>query len=220
MPKRVLTGIPGFDELCRGGLPEVGTYLVSGVAESGKTLFAMQFIVNGARMFGEPGIYITTEESPQHIRERFSVWRIEELEDENMLAMIDARLNLNIEEVAAIQNEMCAKRAVLDSVTAIGFSRSPLELGAELLGISVAMKALGLTSIFTCQTTEDKPTEFCVEHVADGLIVLHYLKGEFESRGIEIVKMQGSDHSEWIHPFEITKRGIVVYPRNEVFWTR
>lgn len=220
MLKRVPTGIPGFDKLCKGGLPKSGTYLVSGVTESGKTLFAMQFLVNGARMFSEAGVFITTEEKPQRIRERFSAWQIEELEDENKLAIIDASLDLDasIKEIAALQNEINAKRAVFDSATAIGFSRNPLDFGAELLSFSTAMRTLGLTSVFTCQTLENKPTRFCVEQLAaDGLILLHYMKGDFDVRGIEIIKIRGSDHSKRIHPLEITEKGIIVYPENEVF---
>ncbi|AEA46797.1 ATPase domain-containing protein [Archaeoglobus veneficus] len=208
MPKRVSTGIPGFDELCGGGLPQGGTYLVVGAAESGKTVFSMQYLVNGARMFGEAGIFITTEESPRHIRDRFSSWQIEDLEDENMLAVIDARLSLDMGEVAAIKDEIGAERAVLDSANPVCFPHP-----WALLNVSGIMKALDLTSIFTCQT-EDMTAKLA----ADGLIVLHYLKGGyFESRGIEIVKMRSSPHSEGVHPFEITEMGIVVH-RIRVFW--
>ncbi|MEM0350810.1 MAG: ATPase domain-containing protein, partial [Archaeoglobaceae archaeon] len=62
MLERVPTGIPGFDELCEGGLLRNRSYLVSGPSGSGKTVFAMQFLVNGIEMFDEPGIFVATEE--------------------------------------------------------------------------------------------------------------------------------------------------------------
>ena len=92
MLERCPTGIPGFDELCGGGLIRDRSYLISGPSGSGKTIFAMQFLYNGAKEYNEPGIFIATEERPQNLRENFSVfgWDLEKLEEENMLAIIDA----------------------------------------------------------------------------------------------------------------------------------
>ncbi|HEY4990603.1 MAG TPA: ATPase domain-containing protein, partial [Nakamurella sp.] len=46
------TGIGGFDEITRGGLPRGRATLVTGGAGSGKTLFGLEFLVWGAREFG------------------------------------------------------------------------------------------------------------------------------------------------------------------------
>jgi circadian clock protein KaiC len=55
------TGIPGFDEITRGGLPAGRPTLVCGSAGAGKTLFAIEFLVRGATMFDEPGVFISFE---------------------------------------------------------------------------------------------------------------------------------------------------------------
>src|SRR6185295_4963455 len=57
------TGIPGFDEITCGGLPAGRPTLVCGSAGAGKTLFAMEFLVRGATLFNEPGVFISFEES-------------------------------------------------------------------------------------------------------------------------------------------------------------
>ena len=57
------TGIRGLDEITRGGLPRGRTTLVAGGAGSGKTLLGLQFLVAGAREYGEPGVLLTFEES-------------------------------------------------------------------------------------------------------------------------------------------------------------
>ena len=49
---RVPTGIPGLDELIQGGFLEGATILVSGGAGTGKTIFATQYIYNGAAQYG------------------------------------------------------------------------------------------------------------------------------------------------------------------------
>jgi circadian clock protein KaiC len=60
--KKVLTGISGFDEITLGGLPKGRPTLLCGGPGSGKTLFGIEFIVNGALHFNEPGVIIAFEE--------------------------------------------------------------------------------------------------------------------------------------------------------------
>src|ERR1700736_5653108 len=61
------TGIAGFDAITDGGLPRGRTTLLVGGPGSGKTIFALQFLVHGAQEFKEPGIFVTFEESSKHI---------------------------------------------------------------------------------------------------------------------------------------------------------
>ena len=61
------TGIPGLDEITRGGLPQGRPTLVCGGPGSGKTLLALTFLVNGAIQFGEPGVLMTFEENADEI---------------------------------------------------------------------------------------------------------------------------------------------------------
>jgi circadian clock protein KaiC len=64
---KVATGILGFDELSRGGLPRNRISILKGGPGSGKTVFALQSLVNAARRRGEPGIFVAFEESSQQI---------------------------------------------------------------------------------------------------------------------------------------------------------
>jgi circadian clock protein KaiC len=66
LPK-IATGIHGFDELTRGGLPRNRISLLKGGPGSGKTVFALQSLVNAAREREEPGIFVAFEESPRQI---------------------------------------------------------------------------------------------------------------------------------------------------------
>src|SRR4029078_8913170 len=61
------TGIRGFDEITRGGLPKDRPTLVCGVPGSGKTLLALTFLVNGALQFNEPGVLLTFEENAEEM---------------------------------------------------------------------------------------------------------------------------------------------------------
>lgn len=242
--ERVPTGIPGFDELCEGGFLRDRTYLISGTSGSGKTVFAMQYLYNGIKKFNEPGIFVATEERPQHIREHFSDfgWDLEKDEDENMLAIVDAtstKIGLPsderfidvrpfdtrslIDQMITIQDEIGAERAALDSTTAIGFAvQDPAKFRVELLKIATTMEILGLTSMLTCEivdATGDKISRFGVENfVTEGTVVLYYSRSEnVRVRSLEIFKIRGSNHSKKIHPFEIMDNGIVVHSREEVY---
>jgi circadian clock protein KaiC len=47
---KAASGIRGFDQLTDGGLPRGRPTLVTGASGSGKTLFAVEFLVRGARL--------------------------------------------------------------------------------------------------------------------------------------------------------------------------
>src|SRR5690348_1152820 len=60
------TGIPGVDDILRGGFPNDCLYMVTGTPGSGKTTLAMQFLLEGVRA-GEPCLYVTLSESRREI---------------------------------------------------------------------------------------------------------------------------------------------------------
>jgi len=68
------TGILGFDEITGGGLPHGRTTLLVGGPGSGKTIFALQFLVYGARACKEPGIFVAFEETPDRIVTNFETF--------------------------------------------------------------------------------------------------------------------------------------------------
>ncbi|MBC7845272.1 MAG: KaiC 1, partial [Flavobacterium sp.] len=65
--QKCLTGIKGFDEITYGGLPKNRTTLVSGSAGSGKTLLGIDFLINGAIKFKEPGVFMSFEETEDEL---------------------------------------------------------------------------------------------------------------------------------------------------------
>ncbi|MEM4662439.1 MAG: ATPase domain-containing protein [Candidatus Diapherotrites archaeon] len=235
--KRTKTGIYGLDELIEGGFPTGRTILVSGSCGSGKTTFGLQFIYNGAVLYDEPGIYVTLDERPSLLREdclSFG-WDLRELENKNMIRIIDgtvARLGFPSEEEFALPSSTLdldkllleiiasikrfgAKRIVIDSVAALGLSmRSEDEIRRGLLKLSYLLGKAGTTSVLISEVEVDdkKFSKYGIEEfLCDGVILLHYIGvGGGITRAIQVVKMRGSKHSEYIHPMEITKRGIEV----------
>jgi KaiC/GvpD/RAD55 family RecA-like ATPase len=64
---KIASGMTGFDEITEGGLPAGRTTLVMGGAGCGKTVFALQALVNAARASKHPGIFVAFEESTKQI---------------------------------------------------------------------------------------------------------------------------------------------------------
>lgn len=89
--ERINTGIKGLDEMLQGGLPKGRTILVVGSPGSGKTTFAMQFLVGGANV-GEPGLYISLEEKPERTKSNLAAfgWDLDTLEHDGKITFIDA----------------------------------------------------------------------------------------------------------------------------------
>jgi len=61
------SGIQGLDEITGGGLPRGRPTLVCGGAGCGKTLFGLEFLIRGAVDHGEPGVFVSFEESEHEI---------------------------------------------------------------------------------------------------------------------------------------------------------
>ena len=64
---KLATGVRGFDEISRGGLPRNRTSLVMGGPGTGKTVFALQALVSAARQREQPGIFVAFEEGTNDI---------------------------------------------------------------------------------------------------------------------------------------------------------
>lgn len=231
--RKVPTGIESFDMIAEGGLPENRTTLVSGTAGSGKTVFAIQFLVAGIGM-GEPGVFVTFEESPADIRKNMLSfgWDLAEWERDGRLAMVDASPDPDQEVLetgdfdlgalmARVENairKVGAKRVAVDSLGAVFSQFSDQSVvRRELFRIASALKKTGVTAVLTAERTEDYGAiaRFGVEEfIADNVMVLrNVLDDEKRRRTIEILKFRGTDHQKGEFPFTIVKgEGIVVIP--------
>ena len=239
---RVPTMIPGFDELCEGGLIRNRSYLISGNAGAGKTIFGIQYIYNGITKCGENGIFVATEETPERIRETVKQfgWDLRALEDEGKLGILDAcstKIGISSDEkyvdvrpfdmrslldsMIAMQEDLDAKRAFVDGTTSIGFNiQDPPKIRVELLKLCTTLEVLGLTSLMTCEIIDDNPAgRFGVESfVTEGTILMQNKRiDSVRIRSIEVLKMRGTRHNQNIHPYEITSSGIAIHPNEAVY---
>src|SRR3954466_14135440 len=92
--RKAPTGIEGFDEVTGGGLPTGRPTLICGSAGCGKTLFAAEFLVHGARDYGEPGVFVTFEETSDDLAQnvRSLGFDLDELSDQNLIIVDHVRI--------------------------------------------------------------------------------------------------------------------------------
>jgi circadian clock protein KaiC len=111
---KLATGLQGFDEISRGGLPRNRTSLVMGGPGTGKTVFALQALVNAARDRKQPGIFVAFEEGTSEIFANAATfgWGVPALAN-RALFFLDARLSPTV--VQSGDFELSGMLAILEA---------------------------------------------------------------------------------------------------------
>lgn len=183
------TAIAGLDEITFGGFPRGRATLICGSPGCGKTMLGVEFLVNGAREFGEPGVFVTFEETTHELTVNAASLKfdLEKLTREGMLAIDHVHVDPNeIAETGEYDLEglfvrlkyaiesVGAKRVVLDTIEALfsGFSNTAI-LRAEIRRLFQFLKSFGVTAIVTGERGENSLTRYGLEeYVADCVILL------------------------------------------------
>jgi circadian clock protein KaiC len=225
-----LTGIEGFDDLTLGGLPSGRPSLVCGSAGCGKTLFASTFLINGARLYGEPGVFVTFEERPVDIvdnvaslgfdlqglieQERVMIEHIA-LDPTEVAEVGDYDLEALFLRLEFAVDQIGAKRIVLDTIESL-FSafQNPAVLRAEIRRLFDWLKQKGLTAVITGERGDGTLTrQGLEEYVSDCVILLdHRVDNQISTRRLRIVKYRGTAHGTNEYPFLIDEDGFSVLP--------
>ena len=227
---KALTGISGFDDVTLGGLPAGRPSLVCGGAGSGKTLFGVTFLVNGAVRFGEPGVFISFEERAGDLAANVASlgYDLDALVAEGRLAIDHVQVEPSeIEEsgeydleglfvrIGYAVDQIGAKRVVLDTIETLfsGLSNVAV-LRSELRRLFAWLKERGLTAVITGERGEGQLTrQGLEEYVSDCVILLdNRVQDQITTRRLRVVKYRGSAHGTNEYPFLIDDQGMSVLP--------
>lgn len=241
----VPTGIPGVDRvLAEKGIPRGHTVLVSGGPGSGKTTFAIQFLYMGATQHGESGVYVTLDEEPKDIKGNMLKygWDLQKLEDDKKLMFINVspvrvapsetagliqigmkefRLIKLLEAIRQGVKEVNAKRVIVDPLT-IFTLQYPTEVERiyAVRDLMRDLKIMGSTNILISElrgTGMEREHQF-EEYLAQGVILLRtFLRGSRLVRVFQVEKMRGLAVDNQPRPYEISTKGIEVYPSSTVY---
>ncbi len=218
----VKTGTPGLDELfTKGGFDHSSSILVSGEPGAGKSIVALQYIYNGARIYGEAGIYVTSEQSIEKVRENAKSlgMNFAELEEKGLVKLMKIPINRGYEmaddELMREIKKEEVKRVAIDSITPLeNLSPDIRGFRVRILGFIETVTANNITLLVTAEKrkTDFDNMEFSPEDfLFDGLIMMGRLRKavSFE-RVLSVIKMRGTKHSEELHPVEISNSGLVI----------
>ena len=224
------TGISGFDEVTYGGLPVGRPTLICGSAGCGKTLFGVTFLVNGATLHDEPGVFMSFEERTDDLVANVASlgYNLDGLIADKKIAVDHVHVQRDeIEETGEYDLEglfirlgyavdtIGAKRVVLDTIETLfsGLTDTAI-LRAELRRLFAWLKDRGLTTIITGERGEGQLTrQGLEEYVSDCVILLdNRVEDQITTRRLRVVKYRGSAHGTNEYPFLIDGQGISVLP--------
>jgi circadian clock protein KaiC len=224
------TGIGGLDVITGGGLPKGRPTLVCGPAGCGKTLLAMEFLVRGARDFGEPGVFLAFEESHHDLTANVASlgFDVAAMEQERLLVIDQIELpREDVEETGEFNLEglfvrlgylidtVGAKRVALDSLEVLfGIFADAATVRSELRRLFEWLKDRGVTAVITAERGESSLTRHGIEeYVSDCVLTLdHRVNEQISTRRLRVLKYRGSTHGTNEYPFVISDRGIQVMP--------
>ena len=206
---KIPTGITGFDEITHGGLPSTRTTLVMGGPGCGKTVFALQTLVNGIHESEEAGIFVAFEESTQQILANAATfgWDLAALENDHLF-FLDARLSPEVVKSGEFDlvgmlsllrskaEQINATRIVFDGIDVLlGLLDDRVVEQREIYRIRNWLSETGLTGIIT-QKVSDTGTDDrynFLQFMADCVIVLrHEVVNGSAFRNLRVMKYRGS----------------------------
>ena len=221
--ERIPTGIKNFDKLIEGGFEKDSTNLIVGGSGSGKSIFGVQFLVEGIKR-GEKCLYITFEEKKSEFCENMLKfgWDLEKAEKQGNFVFLEytpEKVKTMLEEGGGIIESIILRkkvtRVVIDSITSFEllFEEEIEKRGAALALFSM-LRRWNCTSLLTYEgepLKEKKASSRALEFESDSIILLFFIRAKKQrDRFIEVLKMRGTNHSRNMYPFSIEKSGVSI----------
>jgi circadian clock protein KaiC len=225
------TAIAGLDDVLGGGLERGRTFLVEGSPGTGKTTFALQFLIEGAAK-GERCLYVTLSESEDELRTAAAAhgWGLEGIEvyelippedlldddqQQSLLYSSDLELGETTKRVFDAFRRVKPDRVVLDSLSEIRLlAQSSLRYRRQILALKHYFAQSGATVLMLDDLTTDV-NDKTVHSVAHGVLRLEELTPEYggDRRRLRVIKYRGRRFRSGYHDFAIETGGVRVFPR-------
>lgn len=227
----VPTGIPGLDDILKGGFPQNCLSLISGAPGTGKTTLAMQFLLQGLSQ-GERCLYVTLSESDAEIQKiaRSHGWDLRELcikelvsSERNLSASAqltvfnpsELELGETTEAMIAAVKEVKPQRVVLDSLSELRLvAQNMLRYRRQVLALKHYFSGHDCTVLLLDDQTGGREDDH-LQSIAHGVVVLEQLANVYgaERRRLRVAKMRGVAYRGGYHDFVIRRGGLDVFPR-------
>ncbi|MCX7987732.1 MAG: hypothetical protein N2662_12415 [Bacteroidales bacterium] len=226
----ISTGVKGLDIILKGGLIRGHTYLIAGSAGCGKTIFSVQWLIDGIQK-GEKCLFVSLAEPAEQLSKNVQSfgWDVSKIKiidlspspNPEMIEEYHVLTPMEVEPMQtwhsiyeAIEKEQ-PQRLVVDSVTFMSYLSTDLfQFRKQLLAFVNYLKTKSCTT-FLIYEPEEMNKDASLPLTVDGVIMLRKVLSEskvLEIRTLEIQKLRGRGYFSGLHPFRITSSGIVIYP--------
>ncbi len=225
--RRLPTGVPGFDDVLGGGLPELSFNLIVGGPGSGKTTLAHQIMFANATP-ERPGLYFTILGEPalkmlryQQLHSFFDPAKVNgtirfvslgaEVIQQGLAPVLDSI----VRQVEAASPRL----VVVDSFRSVmranyGAERGELEMQDFVQRLALYLTAWEATTFLIGEFTEPQNLDHPVYTIADSLLALSQrVERNSIVRKLQVVKLRGQNELPGLHTFRITADGLRVFPR-------
>ena len=223
------TGIPGLDQLLRGGLPRDRMHLIEGEPGAGKTTLALQFLLEGRRL-GEDGLYVTLSETTEELNHvaashgwtldgvvTFQLAPIAERVADEYTLYHPAEIELADLTKTVLERVEAARpaRVVFDSLSELRLlARDPLRYRRQILGLKDFFSRRPST-VLLLDDHSAGDADLQLRSLAHGVLLLEHLPFEYgrARRRLRVVKLRGTAVTEGFHDFIIARGGLTVFPQ-------
>jgi circadian clock protein KaiC len=225
---RVSTGVPGLDEMMNGGYFLGSTTLVVGITGSGKSVMALQYIAEGARL-GERSIMLTLDEPPAQILRNAATVGIDlkpAIEKGLVRLVYDRPQEIEIDrhflQLEKLVKEFRPRRAVIDSLSTYGSSLGPVGRSFRdfFHAVVALMKEHQVTTLYNHENPEllgmsSVMGPFGVSSLVDNVVLLNWVElADTFRQALTIAKMRANAFDRTTRECEIVSgKGMRVLPR-------
>jgi len=230
---RVSTGNTGLDAIIGGGLPERRLYLVEGSPGSGKTMLALQFLIEGARR-GESCLYITLSETSEelHAVADSHGWSLDGIDlfelstaqssfgenrEQSVLYSWEVELSETVRLIENQVEETKPTRVAFDSLSEMRLlAQDPLRYRRQVLAMKQFFAGKDITVILVDDlTTSNGERDAQLHSLCHGVITMERLTLEFGSarRRLQVQKLRGVKFVGGYHDMCIETGSLNIFPR-------